>query len=709
MTPKTGFFNPSYPAQAWVYFLLFTAANAALSYAPLGLTAKLWIFLFGVLLPLAQAFRSMPGTDKKEKSLLFSEIFQRPPGFLWFLILALGCALRLGMVWMPGNWPTFDDSRVAFYSVELLNHWHWVFFLSNSQYPALLNWIMAAYFHLVPPSVTSLWLFPALFSLGGLLLSWVLVRRLFSPSFGFIFILLMAFSFWPLYAGKFCGYMASLVFWEFLVLALLAFWIKSNPPQGGGRMAFLLGLAVGLGFWVSTSWPVVALVVSFVVAVQLRRGKKHWAVPLITYGIPVLAFLFLFGWASLHFRNSAHLGQLWALGGQGDPLRRWMDSASNLTALFWGCDLQNSYGPVWGGVLNPLEGACFFLGTLECWRFRRQTWARLLAVAFLVLFAPGMLTKNFDLFRNMQLLPVLLLVTVLGVGRLLLSLPSRNRWWALGLVLSCSLLLDLRHVLLTFPSSSSPTAKAFAYLKTEASEKGPGFILFELRPHEPNPDLSVATYSFNATANPRISLGEVHWMGIVVDADYRPFLERRFPGSQWSDLYDPAHPDPPGSNLVLGILPLGEGGKEPVENWRRANAALRDAVWTEANVPEDGDRREVFTQLEGMKPLFGGDPFLESLYWEWVFKFHIWENAYGDRNRSWHNPAALRALREGLRQGYPTAFFYNEWGAFLALQGDIPGARKAFEAALHCPVNLTPAAENLKALGAMGRSPAGGK
>ena len=707
MISKTGFFDRSYPAKAWVYFLLFTGANAVLSWAPMGLALRLWVFLMGVLLPLVLAALSMEEAGKKEVPLPRAE-FLKAPSRLWW-ILVLGVAVRLGLAFLPGNWPTWDDGRFAYYSVELLNRWRWVFLFSPTQHPPLFNWVMPFFYKLVPPSLTALRLYPALYSIGALLLVGAAARRLFSRSFAFLLVFLMAFNFWPLYAGRFCMYMTSLVFWECLTLAALAFWASSSPSRRLWVVPLALGLFVAGGFWVSISWPVAALALSATVALLLRQRKKAVWESLVVYLVPVLVSALLFGWLSLRFRNGVHIGQLWAFRRPMDVPRQLMDSASNLTVLFWGCDLQNAYGPVAGGVLNPLEGACFFLGALECWRFRRKPWAVLLASAFLLLLTPGLATKNFDLFRNTQVLPLLLLVTALGAGRALLSISPRSRVWALGLALPCVFFLDLGQTLLTYQPkapganrpSSSASARAFPLLREEAGREGPGALLFELRPHESDLTLAMATYTFNATVNPQIPGEKVKWLAVIVDADFQPYLERRFTGGKWFDLFDRATPDLQNANLALGVIPVGAENQAALENWRRADGALRNITWAAANLPEDGDRKGVFKELSRVYPLFKGDPLLESLYWEWVFNFQGWELSYGDRDTAVHFPAALQAVRNELRLGYPAAIFYNELGNFLILERDYPGAREAFEKAFRCPLNLTPAAYNLKALEAM--------
>jgi hypothetical protein len=96
--------------------------------------------------------------------------------------------------------------------------------------------------------------------------------------------------------------------------------------------------------------------------------------------------------------------------------------------------------------------------------------------------------------------------------------------------------------------------------------------------------------------------------------------------------------------------------------------------------------------------LVKGDPFLESLYWGMVFDFHAWESAFGDKLTSLHYPAAFEATRNAIKNGYPTAVFYNRLGGFLTAERDYPGARAAFLKAMQSKVNFTEAEKHLKNL-----------
>jgi Flp pilus assembly protein TadD len=58
----------------------------------------------------------------------------------------------------------------------------------------------------------------------------------------------------------------------------------------------------------------------------------------------------------------------------------------------------------------------------------------------------------------------------------------------------------------------------------------------------------------------------------------------------------------------------------------------------------------------------------------------------------------LAAIQQGLREGYPTAFLWNEAGALYFLMGRTEEARAAFLRAIHSPVNQTGAGFNLTRL-----------
>ena len=86
--------------------------------------------------------------------------------------------------------------------------------------------------------------------------------------------------------------------------------------------------------------------------------------------------------------------------------------------------------------------------------------------------------------------------------------------------------------------------------------------------------------------------------------------------------------------------------------------------------------------------LVRGDPFLESVYGEWVAQYHVGSNL--DSN--------VRALERAIQMGYPAANLFFKLGNFLAGENRISEAEKAFALAARCQPNHTQAEVYLKAL-----------
>lgn len=695
-----------YPKNKLLYFVVFTVTNALLAYGPFDLQAKLWIGLIGLVLPFVVAFQTSAKAPAGETPLFEQESFSASIS-LWLVLTGLAIVFRMCQTHVPDYWPVWDDGRFAYYAVELSRKWSWHFLYAPTQHPPVFFWALGLFFKVFSPSLFTLWLFPALCSiLNFALFTWA-ARMVGSKSFSLLFGFLMALSFWPLYTGRFCMYMVVFLVWEALTFVLFLWLVQEKDRKTGKIKALLLGLSLGAGFWVAIAWPVVAGVVLVAVGWHF---KDSWRKNIMSIGaviLPTLALGGLFFWVSSFERNGVHVGTLWAFGPGMDPLRQFLDSFSNLSVLFWGCDLQNSYGPVWGGVLNPILGGFFGVGILECYRQRARAWVQWLLFALILLLLPGILTRNFDLFRNVQALPLVLGIAALGTQAVLLSY---KKWIGVFLtVLIISAGLDLRHLWLSYHPgglsagsngiSGGARAKAYELLRRKNQQAGPGMVLFDLKPHEADQTLGIATYSFNAAVNPNIPLGDVKWVALLVNANYQSFLAERFPHGSWSRLFSwEGTGDPPDNPELLGVVPVEELGPGTLERWARADQALREVVWLAADLPEDQGRGEVFQQLNGIQPLMEGDALLESFYWETVFKFNAWENAFGDKDYATHTKACYQALNQALQKGYPTAFFYNEMGIYFGHQKDWADARACFLNAVYCNVDLTLAPKALAAL-----------
>src|SRR5208337_1194253 len=94
----------------------------------------------------------------------------------------------------------------------------------------------------------------------------------------------------------------------------------------------------------------------------MRRAKASLTVGMVS-GFLLLFIPYL--WLSWTNHNGEHIKFLWGLYRSADTVSAWKNFFSNWTLLFWEGTPGNRYGPVWGGILNPLEGAFCFLGIIE--------------------------------------------------------------------------------------------------------------------------------------------------------------------------------------------------------------------------------------------------------------------------------------------------------------------------------------------------------
>lgn len=502
------------------YFLIYSITLALVSYGSMNVGFKCWILLLGLILPfLIQINFSSPGMSKT----LFPSDFLFPTGsFLWLFPALASIFLRFYKLSTLVPWPLQDEAVHGYLAQSLLGKAEPQFFYTSSQFPPFYIWGMGFFFKFFEPSLMSLWLFPAILSTLALVFSFVAARLFFSKSFSFIFFLLSALSFWPLVIGRFSHAGILVLFWENLTLMLAGFlW---NSRDSIRRLTFLIlsGFMTGLGFYTFTSWTVVAISLTLLVLIvqggsQDRKPRFFlpFLLPALLICIPYFILVFLnHSWGKyvlsiLNFPHSA-----------GSFKSQFLTSFSYLSGLGWGPAVGSFYSPNWGGFLNPILGACFFLGLSWASKNRKSKFVQWGIFSFLLFLLPGLLTGNVEYFRIIQILPFLMLVVAIGWASLFGPMTAgKMRTGIFAAMLSLSLCLDLYHLFIVCPKAWAPQGgqsypeqgirfyqygSAFKLLESTASQKGPGFILTNLV-FPPDPSLVIASYPFNASLNPRLS------------------------------------------------------------------------------------------------------------------------------------------------------------------------------------------------------------
>ena len=470
-------------------------------------------------------------------------------------------------------------------------------------------------------------------------------RSVFSKSLSVFCVMMSATSFWALYSGGHCYIHVLALFWQIALLGFLGRLVKSDSPKKSQKDALALGLIAGSGFFIAIAWPVVVLVTLMALGGLWFKGKAREA--FFPFMVPLAGWVLLFLAAAVHEHYGQHFRSLWILGSGAGWIHQWPDFVSNLTALFW-CNLTGGFGPSWGGMLNPLLSSLFFLGLAEFKNLRTSSFQKWLLAGLVLGLAPGFLSKSFDIFRSVHSFPFQAVIAGLGFQRLLESFP-RKRVLVLGLLIfSASTFLDLCHYKLS-AARMDPTAanlsRAYEILKADYAPSGPGLVLTDLMPRIWNHSLDVATYSFNAVANPGIPPSRARWAALLENGEYVLFLNRRLGPVRWYTLGEDALWKK--GNLVLGVVPIQAGNATTIASWLNADLYLKtivsDFFLNEPFVPLQTLVREFVQMPLGDKP----DPFLESCRDERI----LFSIPPGDLFQ------ARPVCQQALKKGYPLSLF----------------------------------------------------
>jgi 4-amino-4-deoxy-L-arabinose transferase-like glycosyltransferase len=237
-----------------------------LSYLELSYLAKAWVFFGGVFIPYSVFFsRPMEATLEKEKTYQ-KEAFP-PPGAVtfWIAFGSLALFVRILRITQFYLWPTGDEALHGFLAISLLRNWNWHFFYTVGEHPPLLIWALALLFKVFNSPFAALWFLPALFSSITIPMGYLCAKEILPKSASALFCFLLAFSFWPIYLGRFCHQGLFIPFWELSSFFLMSRWMKSAGESKRALWPFLLGLWCGLGTLTFISWVfVLFLLLTFV-------------------------------------------------------------------------------------------------------------------------------------------------------------------------------------------------------------------------------------------------------------------------------------------------------------------------------------------------------------------------------------------------------------------------------------------------------------
>jgi 4-amino-4-deoxy-L-arabinose transferase-like glycosyltransferase len=693
----------------WFYFWILAISNLFLSYFPLSMEVKFLIGLAGILIPLWALFKNhslASSTSPKNEEFLSS-----PPSWLWGLLLLLALGLRFYKLTTLSVWPLYDEGMYGYYASELSKDWSWKFLYGSSQAPPLYLWFLAWIFKVFGVSLFSLWLLPALLSLFLFPASYWAARGLLNRSFSFLIALLFGFSFWPLYVGRFSLMTGLVLLAECLVLGLLARFWKTPPVAASKKTALILGLVTGLGFYTYLHWPVLAAMVfvTFLFWAWNHRNRGGFSFlpwflfPGLIAVLPLGLGLWCEGWDQLLF----YLKHLSA--GQAPSLGEQLGiSFSYIASLFWGMDLKfHTYQPVWGGYLNPILGAFFFLGLLETFRRRRESLPFWLLSGLVLFVLPGALTSERATSRMILVFPILALLVVFGIKRLWDTKSSRPVLF-LGLAF-LSMGLDFYHLGLAYPKiwesmdnwkayeKSYSRYQAFMELDKIRREEGPGYVLADFVPGLADETLDVACFDFNLASNPGLIPGLSPWVAILANVNLQPFLNRRFAGakSYWISK-SLGNPD---GGWMLWVAPARSFPPEVLGRWRAASRSLKFFEEQSLCYVPGESWTPLIDALQKDYGFFKEDPFLQTCFWDKMADVQLKEAISSSPSPgSTALAGSIGSLQMALSKGYPAAHLDMKLGDLFFQLKNFSQARRYYEGALKAPLNFTEAQAYLKML-----------
>ena len=687
----------SLPFWRWGCLIPIFFSNAWLSYSSSPFPIKATVLLATWILPLCLMIFLSLRMKLSTSEFLVSESLPAVSSLWLWVFLAPAVAMRLWKLTTLFAWPVKDEGIFGYFAVRLTEKWNGSLIQGLNQLPTLFTWFQALEFKLLGVSLGTLWLFPALWSLLLLPLTWWACRQFFSRGLSFWILMAAAYGFWPLFLGRFSTQAIFMVDWEILSFFYLGFYLRSEPTRKLWALGLLI-LVVGVGFYTYLPWPLVAFMIGLALWDVKKSVLNGLVRPIAFYvAVGLLAIPLL---VSMFGHRLHYLGHLWSVGQHhrfGDYA--WLLGAY-LTDLFWGKQGATfHYGPIGEGFLNPLSGALFLLGFTTLFRLRPAVFSLWCMAAFALFGLPAVLSNDFEDMRVVQWIPLVAILIGLGLKDLSEGFAKGRRNWVLAGLLLFSASLDAYHLFVNYPryTFSNPEYyahhrspefyQAYEILRRADASSGPGLILLKFDPDPFDQTLFVATYGFNGAENPSLDPATEKWAAILVNIHELPYLRWQFPNGKWAWLSNGFHRMDGG--LLLGILPVTGQTKDKLERWMEADQSLSELVYKVMERGVDQDQSQMLSLMDKAYPLFKGDRLLESRYWR-IRAVH--ETAAG------HWDLAIEDERKAITQGNPMAHLYNELGCLLFKENRLAESNKAFKEALRLSPNFTDAALNLQNL-----------
>jgi len=673
--------------------LALIGGNWALSHGDWTLPQWFLIGWLGVFLPIGIWIQKRQREDPRAAIQGTEGVLGAPRAWWWAALPgAWGLGLRLYRLKDLGLWPTKDDGVYGVLALGQSMGKSNPFYVGYGEIAPLYLALQAWFFRLVEPSLLSLHLLPTILSLLVLPTAYAACRRAFPKSFSLLVAGVLAVGFWPAYIGRFSTVYSLILLWETVILGLLAeHW---RNPENRWTVG-VLGLGMGVGLWIyAPVWSVVLLAVTGVVLQGAFRGRRSQA---LSYALGLAVVAALPAWDWIRMGCGGHLGELFAGTRSSNPLAQALNAWGYVRGVFWGGDWGGmAYGPVWGGLLNPVTGSLWWLGIGSLYPWARRPAVQWALLLFALTWGLGFATFDLDFFRLVPMIPLLALGTAWGLVVVLESVPGKWRGAVAAVLILGAASLDAYHLAVAYPERSArqdhffrdvksqESMEAYRLLRAQADRGGPGDLFLDYVPMPLDQTLTVAAFPFNRLLNPRLRGVDATWAGWITNINEEPFLVKRFPEAAFHVLGTEVWNGD--GEYLLVILPLSDARRRELEPWRQLQPAFAELLPGLVALRPGESRGPLVERFLESAPIADQDPFLASMFWE-VAHFH--HGALHEFGR------ADLDLAEILKRGYPSAQVFNELGVSQYHQGRFREARLDFERAVNLGGDHTAARENL--------------
>ncbi len=656
------------------YLILFLSSNLILDYLPVSIAAKLWVLLLGVLLPLGIGLFQNQFRAASRIPLGSGEIFPAPSRWVWWIPCLLAVLVRLANLGGAWGWPSGDQSLTGMIAVELTQKWNWNLFQTFGQIPTFYSRFVYGLLQVTHLPLFSLYFPNALFSILALGIGWKAARQYFSTSFSLLLIFLFFFDALSLRFNRLAYPIGPLMLWELAVLYSLGRLLKTGKTASPVQ-AFLLGALCGCGPYMGPQWPVLWLWVLGVLALTKKKiPLRAW----LALGLSTVLFLSPFIFSILGNTFGGHISKIAVWSGFISWADQWRTWAAYLQILL-GPGCGDSYTPSSQGFYNFILVAFFYVGLLEGLRWIRFPLIWAIGFGFFLAMLPGLLTINAEGFRMALVVPFFMVFTGWGIQAFLAEFPKTQRIRVLFLVLGLSALLNvddffqLHQRLFRVPGAWIQTEQQISYklLNPLAKDQGPGNVFWGWGPEIRDFSLAYASYPFNAAENSRWDGQKTSWTALLTQSHYLPWLQKRFPQSQWNQIMIPGKGWAP---LAIGLFPDLPGTEAQMDQWKAFNYWMQSLDLKIMDQSNGVSRRAILEEMLAFYPHVPSDPYLQSCFFEKLAFNYSCEQAFHPEDTwvCWANFSDV--FQNSFNRGIQDAELKDQF--WKLTQSDAPPAQK---------------------------------